>query len=121
MCYLRTFLAIAVTNAIARAIAYAPIQEALYLRPHPEMQAPRGMVCRLLRALYGLKQAPRNWNENLHEFLTAIGFTCSKHNPCLYTQMRNGHVVLLAVFVDDVLIACDAFIVISCVKTDFKA
>ena len=35
--------------------------------------------------------------------------------------MRNGHVVLLAVFVDDVLIACDAATVISQVKADFKA
>ena len=125
---LRTFFAIAVTNTMRvhqldfeRAFAYAPIQVVLYLRPHPEMQAPRGMVCRLLRSLYELKQAPRNWNEHLHEFLTAIAFTRSKHDPCLYMQMRNGHVVLLAVFVDDVLIAYDAATVISRVKADFKA
>ena len=68
---LRTFFAIAVTNAMRmHQLDFEPIQEVLYLRPHPEMQAPRGMVCRLLRSLYGLKQAPRNWNEYLHEFLT---------------------------------------------------
>ena len=35
--------------------------------------------------------------------------------------MRDGHVVLLAVLVDDVFIACGTATVISRVKADFKA
>ena len=110
---LRMFCAIACVNStlmhqrdFERAFAYAPVDEDIYVRPHPEMRAPDGMVCKVRKLLYGLKQAPRNWNEYLHSFLEHLGFTRSMHDTCLYTRMYHDYVVLLAVFVDDVLIAC---------------
>jgi hypothetical protein len=36
------------------------LDEQIYMYPHPEMHAPLGTVCLLLRSLYGLKQASRN-------------------------------------------------------------
>ena len=79
------------------------------------------MVCKLRKSLYGLKQAPRNWNEYLNSFLNHLGFMRCMNDTCLYTRMYNDYVVLLAVFVDDVLIiACQCLRVLTRVKEEFK-
>jgi hypothetical protein len=62
-------------------------------------------VCKLLRGLYGLKQSPRIWNKNIHKFLTEIGCTQSKADPCIYIKMSDDGIVIIAVYVDDLLIA----------------
>ena len=69
------------------------------------MQAPAGMVCLLLRSLYGLKQAPRNWNGHLHDFIMEIGFHQTPQDSCLYVHSIEDHIVFMAVFVDDILLA----------------
>ena len=84
------------------------------------MRAPPGTVCQLLRSFYGLKQAPRNWNAHLHEFLVSSCFERSAYDSCLYTRMYRGYVVVLAVFVDDVLIACANTHIITEIKRCLK-
>ena len=90
------------------------------MRPHPEMRAPDGMVCNLPKSLYRLKQAPRNWNVYLNSFLKHLEFMRCMNDTCLYTRMYHDYVVLLAVFVDDVLIACQCPHVLMRVKEEFK-
>jgi hypothetical protein len=63
------------------------------------------LVCLLKRSLYGLKQAPRCWNQILHEKLLEMQFKQSQADPCLYIGHVNGELVLLAVYVDDILVA----------------
>ena len=88
---LRMFCAIACVNSMLihqldfeRAFAFAPVDENIYVRRHPEMRAPDSMVCNLRKSLYGLKQAHRNWNEYLNSFLERLGFTRCMNDTCLY-------------------------------------
>ena len=60
------------------------------------------LVCKLKKNIYGLKQSPRCWNVALDDHLCDIGFTQSTSDPCIYTSEG---LVLLAVYVDDVLLA----------------
>ena len=53
----------------------------------------------------GLPQSPCKWNAHLHNFVTSIGLTRSALNHCVYMETINSAVVLLAVLVDDILIA----------------
>ena len=61
------------------------------------------LVCKLKKGIYCLKQLPCCWNVALDDHLCDIGFTQSTSDPCIYTA--EGGSVLLAVYVDDVLLA----------------
>ena len=62
------------------------------------------MVCRLKRSIYGLKQSTRCWNSALDVQLKAMGFAQSTSDPCIYTSTK-GEVFIIAVYVDDILLA----------------
>ena len=72
------------------------------------------MVCRLLRSLYGLKQASRVWNIQLHEFLIKIGFRRFNADTCLY--VNDDLNIVIAIWVDDILIAGKSAVNIAKVK-----
>lgn len=62
-------------------------------------------VCKLNRSLYGLKQSGRQWNVRLHSVLTSMGLRRCETERCLYVGNVNGNKIILAVYVDDLLIA----------------
>ena len=62
------------------------------------------LVCRLKRSIYGLKQSPRCWNATLDDHLKKMKFVQTKGDPCLYVS-TDGEPVIIAVYVDDILIA----------------
>ena len=61
-------------------------------------------VCKPRKALYGLKQAPRAWFDKLKGALTSRGFHSSISDTSLFYTWRNGRMILLLVYVDDILI-----------------
>ncbi|CAN3362473.1 Retrotransposon Gag-Pol polyprotein [Diutina catenulata] len=62
-------------------------------------------VFRLNKALYGTKQAGRRWYEKLFESIKSYGFRSSDACPSMYVKVIDDEVaVVLAVFVDDILI-----------------
>ena len=67
------------------------------------MEGNHHLMCKLKKSIYGLKQSPRCWNVALYNHLCDIGFTQSTSDPCIYTS--EGGSVLLAVYVDNVLLA----------------
>ena len=56
---------------------------------------------RLQKAMYGLKQASNRWNRTFHEYLLKIGFKQHALDPCLYTMVRDGKILMLGIYVDD--------------------
>ena len=71
-------------------------------------------VCRLKESLYGLKQSSRCWNTALHDHLVDVGFKESVHDPCIYTRID----AILAVHVDDIIVATDGVWEMKQVKRD---
>ena len=65
------------------------------------------MVCYLHRSLYGLKQSPRWWNKELSCHLLDSGFQQSKADPCVYFQWKNGHLNIVSIYVDDLILVVD--------------
>src|SRR6266498_2971209 len=55
----------------------------------------------LLKALYDFKEAPQIWQKTLRTYMFKQGFAPSPADPCLYKRKD----VIIAVFVDDMLIA----------------
>lgn len=84
------------------------LQEDIYMA-QPEQfidQKHPNKVCKLKKALYGLKQSGRNWNEKLDNILKAIGFSRCVYDTCAYTMNKNNKINIIAVYVDDMIIAC---------------
>eukprot|EP00833_Pecoramyces_ruminatium_P012507 jgi/Orpsp1_1/1186539/evm.model.d7180000051327.1 len=62
---------------------------------------------KLKKAIYGLKQSGAKWNDELNNYLIKIGYERLISEPCLYVKRnKKGQLLsLLAVYVDDILIA----------------
>ncbi len=71
--------------------------------------------------IYGLKQAPRLWNQTIHAFMTSKGFKRCDSDPCLYTKSVDGEEILVAIFVDDLIIAGSNIDIIQSFKDDISA
>ena len=70
-----------------------------------EIKGKEHMVCKLKRSFYGLKQSSRCWNQALDKHLKKMGFKPSTNDPCIYTLNSGGDVIILAVYVDDIILA----------------
>ncbi|CDF39892.1 unnamed protein product [Chondrus crispus] len=63
-------------------------------------------VCKLLKALYDLKQAHRQWHAKVNDFLIGeLGFETSRSDPCLFIKRIGNTIMLIALYVDDLLLA----------------
>jgi len=80
-------------------------------------QGQEHLVCRIKRSIYGLKQAPQCWNQVLDVQLKTMGFEQSSNDPCIYISTTDG-LMILAVYVDDILLAGKSQQSIAQNKTD---
>ena len=110
---LRTVIALAVQNGlklhqmdVTTAFLNGELREEVYMK-QPEGYAVEGkeeLVCKLRKSIYGLKQSPRCWNSALDSHLKEMGFVQAAGDPCLYIASE-GEMFLIAVYVDDILLA----------------
>lgn len=92
------------------------------------MEQPQGFVkkgqeaqvCLLQKSLYGLKQAPRVWNRMLDKTLLKLGFEKTPSEPCVYKKLFGIELVILAVFVDDIIVFYQNEITFDTVKHVLK-
>ena len=90
---------------IETAFLYGDLPEEIYLRLPEGLEGGAGEVVRLRKGLYGLKQASRQWYQALDAVLLGMGFVKSRGDPCIYVCVRDGKRVMMAVYVDDFVIA----------------
>ncbi|GMG14877.1 unnamed protein product [Phytophthora fragariaefolia] len=114
-----------VPNAYVKAVKEAGLT--IYIHPPQGMviseevlkllgvESAKELVLELQKALYGLKQAGSLWNQLLHKKLIEIGFEQSLTDMCVYFRWRDGILLGVGVYMDDLLVtgteqsAVDAF------------
>jgi len=80
------------------------------LREKIYMKQPKGYsdgtprICQLIKTLYGLKQAGREWNLELDRKLRKRGYMRLRSDSCVYMWCDDNDFVILAVWVNDMLI-----------------
>jgi Reverse transcriptase (RNA-dependent DNA polymerase)/gag-polypeptide of LTR copia-type len=86
---------------VKTAFLYGPIDTPIYMEQPQGCNDGSGRVCLLQRALYGLKQAPRIWYNTLATFLKQLGLEPLDSDMSVF----HGNGLIVAVYVDDLLIA----------------
>ena len=92
---------------VKTAFLYGELKEEVYVK-QPEgfvVKGSENKVYKLRKALYGLRQAPRAWNEKLHTVLCELNFERCLKEPSLYRKKQHEDLLLVAVYVDDLLVA----------------
>ena len=103
-----------VTNAFTQAL----IDDVDIFVPPPKGYGDKPI--RLKKALYGTKQASRLWQETLKKWLLDQEFVQSEVEPCMYSKTDgNGKRIIVAVYVDDLVIAHNDDVVFTKFKERF--
>lgn len=76
----------------------------------------RNPCYRLRRTLYGLKQSGYEWNKVFDEYIRSLGFNPLPSEPCLYFKETASGPIFIALYVDDILIACKNLTEITALK-----
>lgn len=90
---------------VSQAYLNADLHHDVYLKPPEGADVPKGKVYKLVKGLYGLKQSGREWNLALDAFLRSIGFHSLPCAPCVYLRGTGNSKIVIAVYVDDMLIS----------------
>ena len=129
MTTIRTLLAVSAAQKrklhhmdVKNAFSHGNLDEEVYMQQPPGFQNKRfpNYICKLKKALYGLIQAPRAWHSKIAEYLIEIGFIASKADPSLYVKSKNGNIVFVLIYVDDLLIGGDSNTKIEKVKKSLE-
>lgn len=92
---------------VTTAFLNGDLEEEVYIK-QPEGFAVKGkehLVCKLNKSLYGLKQSPRCWNYTLDEHLKTMGLVQTPSDPCIYVSEKDADPLIVAVYVDDIVLA----------------
>jgi hypothetical protein len=90
--------------------------EEIYMQSPPGYESKIDMVKRLIKSLYSLKQAGCKWYEVLVCTLANFNFQITVADPGVFCIHKNGHLLILAVHVDDCMLTSDSAKMI----TEFK-
>lgn len=91
---------------VKTAFLYGYLKEDVYVS-QPEgfvVKGKESKVYKLNKALYGLRQAPRAWNVKLNAVLCELKFNRCLKEPSLYRRRKRGHILVVAVYVNDLLV-----------------
>lgn len=94
---------------VSTAYLNSDLQENSFVRPPDGIKerVPSGKVWKLKKAMCGLKQSGRAWNEKLDAVLKKHGLIQSKADPCIYYCHWKGKKLIVAFYVNDLLILFD--------------
>lgn len=90
---------------IKAAFLNGDMEEEIFVSPPEGSKYDNDVVLRCDKTLYGLKQSPRRFNKKFDGYLKKVGFNATQTDRCLYWRVCKGNIILLALHVDDQLVA----------------
>ena len=74
------------------------------------------LLMKLGKSLYGVAQSPGNWWRTIDPLLITLEFVPLKSDTCIYIDRKNGIVIILTLYVDDLLLVGADVQVIESIK-----
>ncbi|KAL0361164.1 UNVERIFIED_CONTAM: Retrovirus-related Pol polyprotein from transposon RE1 [Sesamum radiatum] len=105
---------------IKNAFLYGDLNETVYIEQPPGYVAQgkrQCMVCKLQKAIYGLKQSLRAWFDKFSRIIGEFGFSRCQVDHLVFVQTTGSVMIILAVYVDDILITGSDVVGIEEAKT----
>lgn len=125
---IRTLLALAAEQDleihqmdVKSAFLNADLKEEIYMECPEGFNSNRNVVWRLNKSLYGLKQASREWYECVEKEFTKLGYTRSEADYSVFYKRVGDCLIIVAVYVDDMLIFGKDVQVINSLKSELKS
>lgn len=127
---IRTALSVAISKGwcfrqldMQNAFLHGILEEEVYMRQPPGYEHPSHphFICKLDKALYGLKQAPRAWYSRLSNKLQQLGFSPSKADTSLFCYNKNGVIIFMLVYVDDIIVVSSSPKAVEVLLHDLRA
>lgn len=84
------------------------IEEDIYMKQPEGFSDGTGRVCKLQKSLYCLKRSSRCWNLRFTQFLNKFGLKSTSADPCIFVSQKEGKRLILAIHIDDGLIAAES-------------
>lgn len=106
---------------IVAAFLNGELEETIFMDPPEGSDIPSNKARRLRKSLYGLRQSPRCFNKALDKWLKDMGFTPTRADSCLYTQLVGGILIMLSIHVDNQLIASNSRPALDTFKSELNA
>ena len=100
------------------------LDETIYMEQPPGFEEgdSQKIVCLLKKAIYGLKQSPRQWYAKIDDFFVRVlGMERNPADDCVYVRRKGGHILIIAIYVDDLLIACSDKSILTNTKAELSS
>lgn len=90
---------------VKSAFLHGKLEEDVYIEQPKgfEVKGEEEKVYKLEKALYGLKQAPRAWYSRIEGYFLSQGFEKCYCEHTLFVKKRDGEVLLVSLYVDDLI------------------
>lgn len=107
---------------VKNAFLYGELDRPIYMDQPPGfvVEDRPNLVCKLKKALYGLKQAPRAWYGKIAEYLRFCGYVASESDSSLFIKKRQGLMVIVLLYVDDIILTGSNYVEISCLQDELS-
>ena len=102
---------------VKSAFLHGDLHEEMYMKQPEGYITDPYFVCKLKKSLYELKQAPREWYSKMDAFLLSQNFQRCRSDPNVCIQQYDGHLIIIVLYVDDLLITGSIVASISAIKT----
>ena len=96
------------------------LKEEIYMKQPDGFEDGTDNVCQLVKTLYGLKQAGREWNEEFDRKIKSRGFRRLYADACVYLRNKDGHIEIITVWVDDLILFGDTTTVVGTLETEIS-
>lgn len=89
-------------------------------RWYEKLKTKNDNVCLLKKSLYGLRQSGLQWHKKFVECLNGLGMRALTQDPCMFVSHKNDQIMLIAIYVDDMIIASNDGVWMSKIKRELS-
>ena len=96
---------------VITAYLHADIEEEVFVEAAPGFERTDKddvqLVTSLGKSLYGMTQSPWNWWKTIDPLLITLEFVPLRSDTCICIYRKNGIVIILTLYVDNLLVGAD--------------